>query len=65
MGLSQAERCTLFLAGKPSVLGLALCHPTHMWMMPSPCPCQRNSLGKGSPKARLGISTLPQPAGSA
>lgn len=65
MRLSQAERSTLLLAGNPSVLGLALCHDTHIWMMPSPCPCQRNSLGKGSPKARLGIAALPQPVAAA
>lgn len=59
MGLSQAERCTLLLAGNPSVLELVLCHHTHIWMMPSPCLCQRNSLGKGSLKARLGIAALP------
>lgn len=65
MGLCQAERCTLLLTGNASVLGLALCHHTHIWMMPSPCPCQRNSLGKGSPKARLGIAALPQLARAA
>lgn len=67
MGLTQTEKCTLLSIGNPTakgaLLALLLSHP-HLdgaISLPSPefPPCQ------GSPKDRLGIATLPQPAGVA
>lgn len=67
MGLSQAERCTLLLAGDSSVLGLALA-------LLSSCPHLDDAISlpmpeklpwQGKPKARLGIAVLAQPAEAA
>lgn len=63
-GLAKLKDTPYSWLGIP-VLGLELRHHTNIWMIPFPCPCQRNSLGKGSPKARLGIAALPQPGGAA